>query len=142
MAVSPRWRGRRHGHTCSPPFAPGVDGIDYVALHVISATRVVVDMFPAQATSVAGLLSAPERLLPAMSAVGAWYAMTIAVDFPDGVSSKLWHLCKQAIWSNQGVVGYSFRAPAEREQRAVAQLGSALDWGSSGRRFKSCQPDR
>ena len=26
--------------------------------------------------------------------------------------------------------------------RAVAQLGSALDWGSSGRRFKSCQPDR
>ena len=77
-----------------------------------------------------------------MSAVGAWYAMTIAVDFPDGVSSKLWHLCKQAIWSNQGVVGYSFRAPAEREQRAVAQLGSALDWGSSGRRFKSCQPDR
>jgi len=25
--------------------------------------------------------------------------------------------------------------------RAVAQLGSALDWGSSGRRFKSCQPD-
>ena len=28
-----------------------------------------------------------------------------------------------------------------RRQRAVAQLGSALDWGSSGRRFKSCQPD-
>ena len=27
------------------------------------------------------------------------------------------------------------------EQRAVAQLGSALDWGSRGRRFKSCQPD-
>ena len=26
--------------------------------------------------------------------------------------------------------------------RAVAQLGSALDWGSSGRRFKSCQPDQ
>jgi hypothetical protein len=24
----------------------------------------------------------------------------------------------------------------------VAQLGSALDWGSRGRRFKSCQPDR
>jgi hypothetical protein len=23
----------------------------------------------------------------------------------------------------------------------VAQLGSALDWGSRGRRFKSCQPD-
>ncbi len=26
--------------------------------------------------------------------------------------------------------------------RAVAQFGSALDWGSRGRRFKSCQPDR
>ena len=26
--------------------------------------------------------------------------------------------------------------------RAVAQLGSVLDWGSSGRRFKSCQPDK
>ena len=25
--------------------------------------------------------------------------------------------------------------------RAVAQLGSAPDWGSGGRRFKSCQPD-
>ena len=28
-----------------------------------------------------------------------------------------------------------------RNSRAVAQLGSALDWGSRGRRFKSCQPD-
>ena len=27
------------------------------------------------------------------------------------------------------------------KQRTVAQLGSALDWGSRGRRFKSCQPD-
>ena len=27
-------------------------------------------------------------------------------------------------------------------RRAVAQLGSALDWGSRGRRFKSCQPDQ
>ena len=25
--------------------------------------------------------------------------------------------------------------------RDVAQLGSAPDWGSGGRRFKSCQPD-
>lgn len=24
----------------------------------------------------------------------------------------------------------------------MAQFGSALDWGSSGRRFKSCQPDK
>ncbi len=38
----------------------------------------------------------------------------------------------------------SFRRPNERSRgksRAVAQLGSALDWGSRGRRFKSCQPD-
>ena len=28
------------------------------------------------------------------------------------------------------------------EQRDVAQLGSAPDWGSGGRRFKSCHPDR
>ena len=27
------------------------------------------------------------------------------------------------------------------QSRAVAQLGSALDWGSRGRRFKSGQPD-
>ena len=27
-------------------------------------------------------------------------------------------------------------------RRDVAQLGSALDWGSRGRRFKSCHPDR
>jgi hypothetical protein len=26
-------------------------------------------------------------------------------------------------------------------ERAVAQLGSALEWGSRGRRFESCQPD-
>ena len=25
--------------------------------------------------------------------------------------------------------------------RGVAQLGSASDWGSEGRRFKSCHPD-
>ena len=30
----------------------------------------------------------------------------------------------------------------ESPARAVAQLGSALDWGSRGRRFKSDQPDR
>jgi hypothetical protein len=28
-----------------------------------------------------------------------------------------------------------------RRGRDVAQLGSALDWGSRGRRFKSCRPD-
>jgi hypothetical protein len=27
------------------------------------------------------------------------------------------------------------------QPRAVAQLGSAPDWGSGGRKFKSCQPD-
>lgn len=30
----------------------------------------------------------------------------------------------------------------EADVRAVAQLGSAPDWGSGGRRFKSCQPDQ
>jgi hypothetical protein len=30
----------------------------------------------------------------------------------------------------------------EHGQRAVAQLGSALDWGSRGREFKSRQPDK
>ena len=33
-------------------------------------------------------------------------------------------------------LGYS------RKSRGVAQFGSALDWGSSGRRFKSCRPDQ
>lgn len=27
------------------------------------------------------------------------------------------------------------------KQRDVAQPGSALDWGSRGRKFKSCRPD-
>ena len=36
--------------------------------------------------------------------------------------------------------GYPLGARA-RVWRAVAQLGSAPDWGSGGRRFKSCQPD-
>ena len=27
-------------------------------------------------------------------------------------------------------------------ERVVAQFGSALDWGSRGRRFESCQPDQ
>jgi hypothetical protein len=36
----------------------------------------------------------------------------------------------------------TLRRAAEQEQRAVAQLGSALHWGCRGRRFKSCQPDR
>ena len=34
------------------------------------------------------------------------------------------------------------RSSAELGQRAVAQLGSALDWGSRGREFKSRQPDQ
>ena len=31
--------------------------------------------------------------------------------------------------------------PGQNGHRDVAQLGSALDWGSRGRRFKSCRPD-
>jgi hypothetical protein len=34
------------------------------------------------------------------------------------------------------------RGDSKTKQRDVAQLGSALDWGSRGRRFKSCHPDR
>src|SRR6478736_501711 len=34
------------------------------------------------------------------------------------------------------------RSSTKTKQRDVAQLGSALDWGSRGRRFKSCHPDR
>ena len=40
------------------------------------------------------------------------------------------------------VVFPSLHWPRAGGIRAVAQLGSALDWGSRGRRFKSCQPDR
>lgn len=38
-------------------------------------------------------------------------------------------------------VGWSSCPRGERKPRAVAQLGSAPDWGSGGRKFKSCQPD-
>ena len=38
-------------------------------------------------------------------------------------------------------VVYSLRV-AMRRRRAVAQFGSALDWGSRGRGFKSRQPDQ
>ena len=34
------------------------------------------------------------------------------------------------------------RSSTKTKQRDVAQLGSALDWGSRGRRFKSCHPDK
>src|ERR1700758_1096566 len=50
--------------------------------------------------------------------------------------------------ARQGVAGWrldygrlSTCAGGLTGDRAVAQFGSALDWGSSGRRFKSCQPD-
>ena len=36
-------------------------------------------------------------------------------------------------------VAWVFFGARIRVRRAVAQLGSALDWGSKGRRFKSCQ---
>ena len=32
--------------------------------------------------------------------------------------------------------------PALCRQRGVAQFGSALDWGSRGRKFKSCLSDQ
>ena len=42
-------------------------------------------------------------------------------------------------WGSSAV---TTRYGSKTEQRDVAQLGSALDWGSRGRRFKSCHPDR
>ncbi len=33
------------------------------------------------------------------------------------------------------------KGPGDTHHRGVAQLGSAFDWGSKGRRFKSCHPD-
>ena len=41
---------------------------------------------------------------------------------------------------NGSTLMYFFGSPSD-PKRAVAQFGSALDWGSRGRRFKSCQPD-
>jgi GTPase len=41
-----------------------------------------------------------------------------------------------------GPAAIVFTRPSTEGLRAVAQFGSALDWGSRGRRFKSCQPDR
>ncbi len=43
---------------------------------------------------------------------------------------------------NRARRGLEFPGGPAVARRAVAQLGSALDWGSRGRRFKSCQPDR
>ena len=57
--------------------------------------------------------------------------------------------------AQNSICGWRYRAPAAKASgrcalscsgssgsgRDVAQLGSALDWGSRGRRFKSCRPD-
>ena len=42
----------------------------------------------------------------------------------------------------RGRVGMAAAKLSIPSQRAVAQLGSALVWGTRGRRFKSCQPDQ
>ncbi len=44
-------------------------------------------------------------------------------------------------WIDRGLIGTKNRNP-ETQSRGVAQLGSALLWGSRGRRFKSCRSDR
>ncbi len=36
---------------------------------------------------------------------------------------------------------FADKVSKEIKKRAVAQLGSALVWGTRGRRFKSCQSD-
>ena len=38
--------------------------------------------------------------------------------------------------------GCEFESCLARHYREIAQLGSALDLGSRGRRFKSCRPDQ
>ena len=50
-------------------------------------------------------------------------------------------LCQVARGKNLGYSLSSVQGRVPRNHRVVAQLGSALDWGSRGRRFKSCQPD-
>lgn len=35
-----------------------------------------------------------------------------------------------------------YYSQAAKSNRDVAQFGSALDWGSRGRRFESCPPDQ
>lgn len=44
-------------------------------------------------------------------------------------------------WGNVSLV-FGTGSQYRTWSRAVAQLGSAPDWGSGGRRFKSCQPDQ
>ena len=50
-------------------------------------------------------------------------------------------LCQVARGKNLGYSLSSVQGRVPRNHRVVAQLGSALDWGSRGRRFKSCHPD-
>ena len=48
-----------------------------------------------------------------------------------------------AISKRNGSIPFAaFQNGEQRAKRVVAQFGSALDWGSRGRRFKSCQPDQ
>ena len=49
--------------------------------------------------------------------------------------------CLRARFAYLATDPLSYRRCRMRRHRAVAQFGSALDWGSRGRRFKSCQPD-
>ena len=42
----------------------------------------------------------------------------------------------------KGIISKLFGREPKKHERVVAQFGSALDWGSRGRRFKSCQPDQ
>ena len=64
----------------------------------------------------------------------------------------LWHrddrgLCPRVLSEGaimdklSGAVRFQRQDRSKTQQRYVAQLSSALDWGSRGRRFKSCHPD-
>ena len=63
---------------------------------------------------------------------------------PRGVRNRAGRTCNRASSRSRegGRGGCDIVGPASgTERRDVAQLGSALDWGSRGRRFKSCHPD-
>ena len=53
----------------------------------------------------------------------------------NGVGAYVLHTCKT-------VTSLAVKMSLPNLSRGVAQPGSALAWGASGRRFKSCHPDR
>jgi hypothetical protein len=83
-------------------------------------------------------------LLPSLDRLAPRHSSIIRRD-KARVCHGVWRsLVARALWERE-VLSSNLSTPTRlREQakrRDVAQPGSALDWGSSGRRFKSCHPD-